>query len=88
MLQTDGTWLTELGVTIQGVPLKHLLIHCVLTYSNWEWGRVAQSESLGAIKLGVQSTLHKLGYVPQFIQTDNSGAATHILQADEEEGTK
>jgi transposase InsO family protein len=87
VLQTDGTWLTALGVTIQGEPLKHLLIHCVLTYSNWEWGRVAQSESLGAIKLGVQSTLHKLGYVPQFIQTDNSGAATHVLQADEEEGT-
>jgi hypothetical protein len=38
---------------------------------------VAQSESLGAIKLGVQSTLHKLGYVPAYIQTDNSGAATH-----------
>jgi hypothetical protein len=88
VLQTDGTWLTELGVTIQGVPLKHLLIHCVLTYSNWEWGRVAQSESLGAIKLGVQSTLHKLGYVPQFIQTDNSSAATRVLQADKEEGTK
>ena len=83
VLQADGTWLTGLGVTIQGVPLKHLLIHCVLTYSNWEWGRVAQSESLGAIKLGVQSTLHKLGYVPRFIQTDNSGAATHVLQADE-----
>jgi transposase InsO family protein len=88
VLQTDGTWLTELGVTIQGEPLKHLLIHCVLTYSNWEWGRVAQSESLGAIRLGVQSALHKLGYVPQFIQTDNSSAATRVLQADEEEGTE
>ena len=61
VLQTDGTWLTELGVTIQGEPFKHLLIHCVLPYSNWEWGRVAQSESLAAIKLGVQSTLVKLG---------------------------
>jgi transposase len=88
VLQTDGIWLTELGVTIQGAPLKHLLIHCVLPYSNWEWGRVAQSESLGAIKLGVQSTLHQLGHVPQFIQTDNSSAATCVLQADEEEGTK
>jgi hypothetical protein len=88
VLQVDGTWLTELGVTIQGEPLKHLLIHCVLSYSNWEWGRVAQSESLGAIRLGVQSTLHKLGYVPQYIQTDNSSAATCVIQADEEDGTK
>jgi hypothetical protein len=83
VLQADGTWLTELGVTIQGVRLKHLLIHCVLPYSNWEWGRVAQSESLGAIRLGVQSTLLKLGYVPEFLQTDNSTAATRVLQTEE-----
>jgi len=84
-LQTDGVWLTELGVTIQGVRLKHLLIHCVLPYSNWEWGRVAQSESLPAIKLGVQSTLLKLGHVPVFHQTDNSSAATRLLKAEEQE---
>jgi len=87
VLQTDGTWLTELGVTIQGEPFKHLLIHCVLPYSNWEWGRVAQSESLAAIKLGVQSTLVKLGHVPRFHQTDNSSAATHVLSAEEQEET-
>jgi hypothetical protein len=87
VMQTDGTWLTELGVTIQGEPFKHLLIHSVLSYSNWEWGRVAQSESLAAIKLGVQSTLIKLGSVPQFHQTDNSSAATHVLSAEEQEKT-
>ena len=27
VLQTDGTWLTELGITIQRQPFKHLLIH-------------------------------------------------------------
>ena len=86
-MQTDGTWLTELGVTIGGEPFKHLLIHSVLPYSNWEWGRVAQSESLAAIKLGVQSTLVKLGYVPRFHQTDNSSAATHELSAEEQEET-
>jgi hypothetical protein len=59
----------------------------VLPYSNWEWGRVAQSESLAAIKLGVQSTLLKLGYVPRFHQTDNSSAATHELSAKEREET-
>lgn len=84
VLQTDGVWLTELGVTLQGEPLTHLLIHSVLPYSNWEWGCVAQSESLNAIRLGVQSTLQKLGAVPQYHQTDNSSAATFRPGADAE----
>jgi hypothetical protein len=79
VMQLDGTWLTELGVTVQGQPFKHMLIHCVLPYSNWEWGRVAQSESLAAVRLGLQSSLLKLGYVPQIVQTDNSSAATRRL---------
>ena len=79
MMQTDGTWMTELGITIQGEEFPHLLIHSVLPYSNWEWGRVAQSESLLAIRLGVQSALMRLGYVPKIHQTDNSTAATHKL---------
>jgi hypothetical protein len=77
VLQTDGTWLTELGVTIQGQPFKCILIHSVLPYSNWEWGRIAQSESLAALRLGLQSTLVKLGHVPKYHRTDNSGAATY-----------
>ena len=85
MLQMDGTWMTELGITITGQPLKHLLIHCVLPYSNWEWGRVAQSESLAAVRLGLQSTLLKLGYVPLSVQTDNSAAATRRLGITEAE---
>jgi len=87
VLQTDGVWLTELGVTIQGERLSHLLIHSVLPYSNWEWGRVAQSESLNAIRLGVQSTLRQLGAVPQYHQTDHSGAATFRPGAEAEAGT-
>ena len=83
VMQTDGTWLTELGVTIRGEPFKHLLIHCVLPYSNWEWGHVAQSESLLAIRLGLQSALFKLGHVPKYHQTDNSTAATYQLSAAE-----
>jgi hypothetical protein len=84
MIQMDGTWMTELEITIQGQPLKHLLIHCVLPYSNWEWGRVTQSESLAAVRLGLQSTLLKLGYVPEIVQTDNSSAATRRLGVKEE----
>ena len=79
-MQSDGTWLTELGVTIGGQPFKHLLIHCVLPYSNWEWGAIAQSESLLAFQRGIQSSLLKLGYVPTYHQTDNSTAATYQVQ--------
>jgi hypothetical protein len=76
-MQTDGTWLSDLGVTIQGEPFEHILIHSVLPYSNWEWGRIAQSESLAALHLGLQSALLKLGCVPAYHQTDNSSAATY-----------
>lgn len=84
VLQTDGTWLTELGVTIAGEPFKHLLIHCVLPYSNWEWGVLAQSESLLAYQRALQVTLFKLGAVPRYHQTDNTSAVTHqVGRADE-----
>jgi hypothetical protein len=79
VMQTDGTWMNELGISIQGQAFAHMLIHSVLPYSNWEWGRVVQTESLLAIRLGVQSSLVKLGYVPKIHQTDNSTAATHHL---------
>lgn len=79
MMQTDGTWMTELGVTINRQEFPHLLIHSVLPYSNWGWGRVAQSESLLAIRLGIQSAVMKLGHVPKIHQTDNTTAATHKL---------
>ena len=86
VLQTDGVWLTELGITIQGVALPHLLIHSVLSYSNWEWGVIAQSESLNALRNGVQSTVQKLGAVPQSHQTDNGSAATCRPGAEAETG--
>ncbi len=87
IMEMDGTWLTKLGVTIQGQAFKHMLIHCVLSYSNWEWGRVVQSESLGAVRLGLQSALVELGYVPRILQTDNSSAATRQLGIREEAET-
>jgi hypothetical protein len=79
VLQTDGTWMNDLGISLQGEPFEHLVIHSVLPYSNWEWGRVVQSESLLAIRLGLQSALVKLGHVPKIHQTDNTSAATHNL---------
>lgn len=79
VMQTDGTWMTKLGIRIAGEDFPHMLIHSVLPYSNWEWGRVVQSESLLAIRLGLQSALVRLGYVPKIHQTDNTTAATHKL---------
>ena len=77
--QTDFTWATELGITIAGEPLTHMLCHFVLPYSNWQWATVCYSESLIALRRGVQSAVFRLGCVPEYHQTDNSTAATHEL---------
>ncbi len=80
VMETDGTWLSELGVTIAGQPFRHILIHCVLPYSNWEWGYIAQSESVVAVREAVQRSVQKLGAAPAVHQTDNSTAATYQLK--------
>jgi hypothetical protein len=80
LMQTDFTHMNSLGVSIRGEEFTHMLCHCVLTYSNWEWGRICFSESYEAIKLGVQSTLVKLGRVPERHRTDGTTAATHLLE--------
>lgn len=83
LMQTDFTHMNSLGVTIRGETFKHMLCHCVLTYSNWEWGRICFSESYEAVKLGVQSTLIKLGRVPIRHRTDGTTAATHRIEKNE-----
>ncbi len=77
--QTDFTWASELGVTISGEPFEHMLCHFVLPYSNWSWATVCHSESLLALRSGVQAAVFRLGRVPEYHQTDNSTAATHSL---------
>jgi hypothetical protein len=81
-IQTDFTWATELGVTIQGEPFTHMLCHVVLPYSNWDWATVCQSESMLALRRGIPAALVQLGRVPKFSQTDNSTAATHRIVAE------
>jgi transposase InsO family protein len=78
-LQTDFTSGNELEITIAGEPFPHLLCHPVLPYSNWEWATVCRSESMAALRRGVQAAIFKLGRCPQWHQTDNSTAATHDL---------
>ena len=77
--QTDFTSTGELGVTILGQVFLHLLCVFVLPYSNWLWATVCRSESIAAIRKGVQRALFQLGRVPQYHQTDNSTAATHRI---------
>ena len=77
--QTDFTWANELEITIAGSPLRHMLCHFVLPHSNWQWATVAYSESLLALRRGVQAALLQLGRRPKWHQTDNSTAATHEL---------
>jgi hypothetical protein len=77
VMQLDWTNAHELGVTIAGRPLEHLLCHAVLTYSNWEWASRCQSESLLSLRHGLQASLQQLGAAPERLQIDNSSAATH-----------
>jgi hypothetical protein len=77
--QTDFTAATELGVTVLGQLLVHLLCVMVLPYSNWQWATVCVSESMAALRRGVQRALFQLGRVPRYHQTDNSTAATHRI---------
>lgn len=76
-MQTDFFNANELQIRISGERFEHLICHPVLPYSNWEWATVCHSESLMALRVGVQSALFQLGRVPEWHQTDNSTAATH-----------
>lgn len=77
--QTDFTHATELAVTIAGQVFAHLLCVLVLPYSNWQWATVCLSESMAALRRGVQRAVFQLGRVPRYHQTDCSTAATHRI---------
>ena len=78
-MQVDFTHCAVLGVTIAGEPFDHMLCNCTLPFSNWNWPTVVHSESLPALRKGVQSAVFRLGRVPTWLQTDNSTAATHRI---------
>jgi len=79
-LQTDFTHCGSLKITLLGQPYDFQLCHSVLTYSNWEHSTRCQSESLLALRQGLQSTLVALGHVPVQHWTDHSTAATHQVE--------
>lgn len=82
VLAVDWTDMRDLGVSICGVPLEHLMFHAVLPYSNWQWAVRSRSESLLSVRSGLRSTIGRLGRVPKELLIDNSSTATHRLSGD------
>ena len=78
-LQTDFTSMNSLKIAICREPFDHEVCHCVLTYSNWEWGVICKSESFIALRKGIQTALYRLGHIPEEHWTDHSTAATHVI---------
>ena len=56
---------TSLRVTIQGVVFDHMIYHFVLTYSNWETGKICFAESFESLSEGLQNALWQAGGAPQ-----------------------
>jgi len=79
LLQLDWFHPRDFAVTISGEAFRHLLCHCVLSFSNWEWVSVCHSESFSSLKTALQGALWDLGGVPSLCQVDNSSTATHRL---------
>jgi hypothetical protein len=75
LCQSDFTSMNSLGVTIQGQPFAHLIYHFVLSYSNWETGRICFSESFETLSEGLQEALWELGGVPRAHRTDRLSTA-------------
>ena len=81
---SDFTHMTELGITIQGQTLAHLVYHFVLTYSNWEAGTICYSESLESLTEGWQNAVWELGAIPARHRTDSLSSAVNNMSNLEE----
>ena len=76
----DFTHGKDLGVTIRGKLLVHLLFVFRLSYSGWTWIQVAFGETFEALVEGLQGALWELGGSPDIGRSDNLSAATHELK--------
>ena len=76
-MQGDFTHTGELGLTVAGECFKPLLCHVALPFSGWQWATPCQSESMLALRAGIQDAVFRLGKVSVWFQTDNSTGATH-----------
>src|SRR4030042_3166264 len=80
----DFTSMNDLRVTLGGLRFDHLVLHFVLTYSNWDTGTICFSESFESLSQGLQNALWELGGVPRKIRTDQLSAAVHQECREEE----
>ncbi len=80
--QSDFTHMTDLGITLAGLPFAHLLFHLVLPDSNVQAVHVVLSESFEALAEGVEIALWQLGGVPLRHRTDHLSAAMRPLDAE------
>jgi hypothetical protein len=78
---SDFTHADELGVTIAGQPLHHLLYHFRLGYSGWMHIEVVLGgESFAALGNGLRTAVMLLGGVPGIHRTDSLSAAFRNLE--------
>lgn len=82
LCESDYTRMNDFNITIQGQPFEHMLYHFVLTYSNWEIGKICYSESFESLAEGLDHALHYLGGVPEFHRTDRLSAAVNNLDSE------
>lgn len=81
LAQSDFTHMSDLGVSLGGLPFLHLVYHLVLTYSNVEAISLCFAESFEALAEGLERCLWQIGGVPQQHRTDQLSAAVHQLDA-------
>ena len=81
--QSDFTHCDDLGVTVAGAALPHLLYHFALPFSGFEHGGpIASGESFVALAEGLIEALSLLGGAPKTHRTDSLSAAFRNLAAD------
>jgi transcriptional regulator with XRE-family HTH domain len=81
--QSDFTHMSNLGVTLGGVPFPHLVYHLVLVYSNIEAVQICFSESFEALVDGFETCLWQIGGVPRQHRTDHLSAAIHPMHSED-----
>ncbi len=81
MAQSDFTHMTDLGITLAGVPFPHLVFQLVFPYSNVEAVQLALSETFESLAEGVEAALWQVGGVPRQHRTDHLSAAIRPLDA-------
>lgn len=80
---SDFTAMADLGVSVTGAPLDHLLYHFRLPWSGFEHAHVILGgESFVALAAGLQDALWSLGGSPDEHRSDSLSAAFRNLDAD------